>query len=533
MSHVTDRWVPGRRLGSAAAPTSAPSPSEGVRSDWFEGLDLSGLTDAALSAALESGSEHADIRITNTDAAYAMARDATPSGASTAKDRGMAVRVLVDGRWGFAAGDLLTATDAAHLARKAAAMARVSASLGSQRVELAPEPAHRGWWASAAAIDPFEVSAEDRMALLIDRCAALQHHAGVDHTEGEAHAVRERVHYADVAGTFLQQQRIRVQAEWSAVSVSDGAFESMRTLAPPVGRGWEYVLGTATPVGPAPGWDFDEELAALPELLAQKAAAPGIEPGQYTLLLDPTHLWLTIHESVGHATELDRALGYEANYAGTSFATPDQLGTLQYGSPLMRVTGDRVAPHGLSTAAFDDEGVAAQTWDIIRGGRLVDYQLDRAMAAEFGRMRSNGCAHADSFAHVPIQRMPNVSLQPGTGDTTLDDLVADIEDGIMILGDNSWSIDMQRYNFQFTGQRFWRIRDGAVVGQVKDVAYQSSTLSFWRSLSAVGGLRSMMLGGAFNCGKGQPGQVAAVSHGAPAARFDAIRVLNTTGEAGR
>ena len=532
MNHVTDVWVPGRRLGSDGA---APPPlaSAGVRHDWFEGIDLPRLTDAALTAALAAGSDHADVRITNSDTAYAAARDAVPTGQTQGLDRGMAVRVLLGGRWGFAAGDVLSPHQAAALAVRAAEMARASASLGRHRVTLAPEPAHVGWWSGQALIDPFEVSADDRMALLTQRCASLQAHRAVDHCEANVLAVRERVHYADTAGSFLQQQRIRVQGEWTAIAVADGAFESMRTLAPPVARGWEFLLGTARPVGAAPSWDFEEELAALPELLAQKVAAPGIEPGSYTLLLDPTHLWLTVHESIGHATELDRALGYEANYAGTTFATPDLQGSLRYGSPLLRVTGDRVVPHGLATAAFDDEGVAAQTWDIIADGTLVDYQLDRAMAAEFHRDRSNGCAYADFYAHVPIQRMPNVSVAPGAADTALEDLVADIDDGIMILGDNSWSIDMQRYNFQFTGQRFWRIRNGTVIGQVKDVAYQSSTPTFWQSMSAIGGPRSTMLGGAMNCGKGQPGQVAAVSHGAPAARFDGITVLNTTGEGAR
>ncbi len=304
----------------------------------------------------------------------------------------------------------------------------------------------------------------------------------------------------------------------------------MRTLAPPTGRGWEYLQGPVQPIAGAPGWDFDAELEALPELLAQKAAAPSVEPGNYTLVLDPTHLWLTIHESVGHATELDRALGYEANYAGTTFARPSDRGSLHYGSPLMNVSGDRVAAHGLATAAFDDEGVAAQAWPIISAGRLEQFQLDRAMAAQLGDPRSNGCAYADSYAHAPLQRMPNVSLAPQDSNTTMDDLIAGVDDGLLLLGDNSWSIDMQRYNFQFTPQRAWRIRSGRVTGQVRDVAYQSTTPRFWRGLSALGGPATYMLGGAINCGKGQPGQTAAVSHGAPAAVFDDVRVLNTQSE---
>jgi TldD protein len=280
-------------------------------------------------------------------------------------------------------------------------------------------------------------------------------------------------------------------------------------------------------------WKWDDEIAELPSLLEEKVKSPSVEPGLYDLVIHPSNLWLTIHESIGHATELDRAIGYEANYAGTSFATPDNLNKLQYGSHLMNVTGDRLTEHGLSTVGFDDEGVAAQQWDIIKDGVLVGYQLDRRISARVGRDRSNGCAFADSPAHVPIQRMPNVSLQPDPKGPDLDGLIAGVENGILVKGDKSWSIDMQRYNFQFTGQQFHRIKNGKIVGQLKDVAYQSKTTDFWNSMSVVGGPSTYVLGGAFNCGKGQPGQVAAVSHGCPAALFEKVNILNTVAEAGK
>jgi TldD protein len=282
------------------------------------------------------------------------------------------------------------------------------------------------------------------------------------------------------------------------------------------------------------GWDFDAEIAELPGLLMEHAKAPSVEPGRYDLVIAPSNLWLTIHESIGHATELDRALGYEANYAGTSFATPDLLGNLQYGSPVMNVTGDRTVEHGLATIGYDDEGVATQQWDIVRDGVLVGYQLDRSMAHTYGAAlnggRSNGCAYADSPGHIPIQRMANVSLQPDPDGPDIDGLVGQVEHGIYVVGDRSWSIDMQRYNFQFTGQRFYEIRNGKLAGQLRDVAYQATTTDFWRSMRAVGGPATYELGGAFNCGKAQPGQVAAVSHGCPAALFADIRILNTSEE---
>jgi TldD protein len=299
----------------------------------------------------------------------------------------------------------------------------------------------------------------------------------------------------------------------------------MRTLAPPVGRGWEYVTGGH--------WDWDGELAQLPELLREKTKAPSVEPGRYDLVVDPTNLWLTIHESIGHATELDRALGYEAAYAGTSFATPDGLGTLRYGSELVQVTGDRTAEHGLSTVGWDDEGVEAQRFDIVRDGVLVGYQVDRNTARLGGMARSNGCSFADSPSHVPVQRMANVSLQPADDGPDLEGLIGGVERGIYVVGDKSWSIDMQRYNFQFTGQRFHRIEGGRLAGQLRDVAYQATTTDFWGSMRAVGGPSTYRLGGAFNCGKAQPGQVAPVSHGCPAALFEGVSILNTVQEGGR
>ena len=262
-------------------------------------------------------------------------------------------------------------------------------------------------------------------------------------------------------------------------------------------------------------------------------AAPSVEAGAYDLVIDPTNLWLTIHESVGHATELDRALGYEANYAGTSFATPDLLGHLTYGSPVMHVTGDRTVEHGLATIGYDDEGVQTQSFDIVKDGILVGYQLDRRIAARQGLARSNGCAFADSPQHVPLQRMANVSLQPAAGGPSTEQLIAGVDRGIYIVGDNSWSIDMQRYNFQFTGQRFYAIKGGRLAGQLRDVAYQATTTDFWGSLETVGGPQTWVLGGAMNCGKGQPGQVAPVSHGCPSTLFRGINVLNTRSEAGQ
>lgn len=367
----------------------------------------------------------------------------------------------------------------------------------------------------------------EKTGLLAEWSARLLAAPGVAHVDAHLLAAQENKFYADTAGTSTTQQRIRLHPEFTAVAVdpATGDFESMRTLAPPVGRGWEYLTDG--------GYDWDGELAAIPGHLADKLRAPSVEPGAYDLVIDPSNLWLTIHESVGHATELDRALGFEAAYAGTSFATFDQLGTLVYGSPLMNVTGDRTAEHGLATVGYDDEGVAAQSWDLITDGILTGYQLDRRTAKLAGFPRSNGCAFADSPHHVPVQRMANVSLRPAPDGPSTDALVSGVERGIYLVGDRSWSIDMQRHNFQFTQQRAFLIRNGRLAGQLRDVAYQATTTDFWRSMAALGGPQTYVLGGAFNCGKAQPGQIAAVSHGCPSAVFEGVNVLNTTQEAGR
>jgi TldD protein len=499
----------------------------------FVALPLREMADAALARARDLGADHADFRAERIREQLIRLRDGQLDGVNDMADAGISIRVVHEGTWGFAAGVVQTPEAAARLAEQAVQVARVSRPMNSEPVVLAPEPSYGDRvWVSAYDVDPFEVPDAEKIALLTGWSRRLLEAEGISHVDASVHAVKENKFYADTNGTVTTQQRVRIHPVVEAVSVdadgkygAAGAFESMRTLAPPAGRGWEYLTGT--------GWDWDAELAALPGRLADKLAAPSVEPGEYDLVIAPSNLWLTIHESIGHATELDRALGYEAAYAGTSFATPDKLGTLEYGSPVMNVTGDRVVEHGLASVGYDDEGVQAQQWDIVRDGVLAGYQLDRRIAQLRGLGRSNGCAFADSPGHVPIQRMANVSLQPAADGPSTEELIGRVERGLFIEGDKSWSIDMQRYNFQFTGQRAFLIVDGRLAGQVRDFAYQATTTEFWGSMEAVGGPQTYVLGGAFNCGKGQPGQVAPVSHGCPAALFRGVRILNTVQEAGR
>jgi TldD protein len=498
----------------------------------FTDLPYRHLADAALSRARDFNVSHADFRFERVRYQDIRVRDGRLEGASDAEDIGFAVRVVLDGAWGFASGVVLTPESAVGIAETAVRAAQLSAAMTASPVELAPEPVYDdAVWVSAYDVDPLAVPLEDKVALLADRSARLAAAPGVRHSRGSVAQVVENKFYADLAGTTTTQQRVRLHPEFEVHGTDDasGVFDSMRTTAPPVGRGWEFLTD---------GYDWEGELAELPELLAEKLVAPSVEAGSYDLVVHPSNLWLTIHESVGHATELDRALGYEANYAGTSFATVDRLGTLRYGSPVMNVTGDRTEPHGLATVGYDDEGVATQSWDIVREGVLVGYQLDRSMAhmmPELNGGRSNGCAYADSPGHIPIQRMANVSLQASAdedGGPSTDELIGRVQRGIYVVGDRSWSIDMQRYNFQFTGQRFYRIEAGRLAGQLRDVAYQATTTDFWGSMEAVGGPATWQLGGAFNCGKAQPGQVASVSHGCPTSLFRGVNILNTSAEAG-
>ncbi len=499
--------------------------------DEFRALPLTALADAALSAALSAGASYADLRVHRLVSQSIRLRDGRVESVGDSIDLGFAVRVIVDGTWGFASHAVLNPESAAEVARRAVTVATTLRALNRERVELAAEPVYDGVeWVSDYDIDPFTVPTPEKTALLLDYSRRLHTAAGVGHVTASLYQVKEQTYYADTFGSRITQQRVRLQPQLEAIAVdtATGVFDTMRTLAAPAGRGWEYVTG-------ADGvWDWDGELARIPEWLAEKVAAPTVVPGPTDLVIDPSNLWLTIHESIGHATEYDRAIGYESAYAGTSFATPDTLGTLRYGTPIMHVTGDRTEPHGLASVGYDDDGVAGQRWDLVRDGILVGYQLDRVFAPRLGLERSNGCSYADSPHHVPIQRMANVSLRPDPErDTSTAELISRVADGLYIVGDKSWSIDMQRYNFQFTGQRFFRIRDGELAGQVRDVAYQATTTDFWGAMEAVGGPSTWVLGGAFNCGKAQPGQVAAVSHGCPSVLVRGINVLNTRTEAGQ
>ncbi len=275
-------------------------------------------------------------------------------------------------------------------------------------------------------------------------------------------------------------------------------------------------------------YDMKADAIAAAKQVKEKLMAKSVKPGKYDLVLDPSHTWLTIHESVGHPLELDRVLGYEANYAGTSFATMDKREAhFQYGSDKVNIVADKTQPGSLGAVGWDDEGVKCKQWDLIKAGKLVDYQTIRDQAHILGKTESDGCCYADSWSSVQFQRMANVSLKAGSDKLSPAEMIKGVENGIYIIGDGSFSIDQQRYNAQFGGQLFYEIKNGKITGQIEDVAYQIRTPEFWNACAAVCDQSDYRLGGSFFDGKGQPGQVSAVSHGSATARFNGINVINT------
>jgi len=487
-----------------------------------------GLADLALAKANELGATFADLRFMQTDRESLFVREEMVQGVDAGSSLGCSVRVLVQGAWGFAASEEISEKRVLQLVESAIAIAKGQAGWRKQPIEIETLPAHTGRWDMPVAVDPFTIALEEKVERLLEiNRAALG--KGASYCNSRVSAVRERKWLANTYGTRIEQSRMRIHPGFSITIVDPkkGGFASRASMLPPRGAGYEHFSE----------WDAAAEAALAVEQAREKMAAPSVTPGKMDLVIAPSNLWLTIHETVGHPTELDRALGYEANFAGTSFCTPDKLDSLQYGSEIVTLIADRSAVGGLSTVSWDDDGVktAGKEFPIVKDGVFRNFQMALGQAALIGlEGGSNGCAYADSFDAFPIQRMPNISLQPGKdAAVTAESLIADVEDGIYIDGNGSWSIDQQRYNFQFTGQVFHRIRNGKLDGMFRDVAYQGNSVDFWKACDGLGGEPTYELGGAMNCGKGQPQQVAPVSHGAVPARFRQINVLNTVQESGK
>jgi TldD protein len=486
----------------------------------------------ALDAARSAGASYADVRVSRNRNQSISTRERQITGFEDGETFGFGVRVLANGAWGFAASKDLTLDEADRVARQAVGQARANAAARARPIELAPvEAVANGRWTSPVEIDPFGVAIEDKVGLLLRANEAALGVQGARFVTSSMFFVREEKTFASTEGSFTVQTLYRSypQMTVTAVGGAGGDFQTRNsTPVQPMGLGYEHVRD-ADLVGNAPRWAEDA--------VAKLTARP-VEPGRYDLVLMPSHLFLTIHESVAHPTELDRIMGYEANYAGTSFIYPisDYLGKFRYGQEIMNIQAERSAPGSLATIGWDDEGVRPDEYLIVKNGILNDLQTTREQApwlaewyASQGKpVRSHGNSYAQSWSDVQFQRMPNVNLMPHPErDVSLDELVGDVENGILIEGRGSYSIDQQRYNAQFGGQVFHEIRNGRVGGMLKDVAYQIRTPEFWNSMDLVGGRSTYFVGGSFNDGKGQPSQSNAVSHGCPPARFRQVNVINT------
>ncbi|WP_337170249.1 TldD/PmbA family protein [Gemmatimonas aurantiaca] len=509
---------------------AAPAPDPRALDAFTDIANVRELMNAALNAAKMAGATYADVRCSRQRQNFVFTREQQIQQVVDTDTVGIGVRALVNGTWGFAATRLLTTDGAAAAAREAVAIAKASRIARANPIEWLPTPVvANGVWKGAYTQDPFEIPVEQKADLLLKANANALKAKNVKYIFSGFFFVKDERNYANTDGTVTKQDVVRTwpTMQITAVSSDFTDFQNRSNMVAPMARGWEYVLQNDL-VGNAQKWG--EEAAA-------KLTGKPVDVGRYDLVLDPMNLWLTIHESIGHPTELDRAMGYEANYAGTSFiAPPDKmLGTLKYGPSIMNIQGDRSQEGGLSTIGWDDDGVKPDEFLIVKNGMFNDYQTTREQAPWLRwwyeknnrPVRSHGCAYAQGWDNVQFQRMPNVSLLPGERDLTIDDLIAGTDRGILIQGDGSFSIDQQRYNAQFGGQLFHEIKGGKIVGVLKDVAYQIRTPDFWNSMDMIGGKRSYQLGGSFFDGKGQPPQVNAVSHGAPPARFRNVNVINT------
>jgi TldD protein len=481
--------------------------------------ELRDLADAALAAAKKAGATYADIRINRYRNQFIFTRDRTVQNIVNTEDYGFGVRVIVDGTWGFASSSLVTKQEIARVAIQAAEIARANRKVNAEPVRLAPVDSYETAWNTPVKKNPFDMPLQPKLDLLLHIHEEALKVQGASFVSASMQFVNEQKYFASTEGSHIEQSLIRSYPRFSitAVDRASGKFYSRNSLTAPMGTGYEYV--ESYPL-------LEEARVAAEEAVAMHKAKPAVA-GQKTLILHPTNLWLTIHESVGHPTELDRALGYEANYAGTSFLTTDKLGKFQFGSPLVTILGDKTQKDAMATCGYDDDGVKTSEFAIIKDGVFVDYQTTRDQAHLIGQKASHGCSYADNWSSIPFQRMPNVSLQPGDKDMSEKDIISATDDGVLVKGDGSYSIDHQRYNFQFSGQTFWEVKNCRITTQLRDLAYQSNTPEFWKSCDIVGGRSTYILGGAFNDGKGQPGQSNAVSHGCPVARFARVNVLNT------
>ncbi|HUO29709.1 MAG TPA: TldD/PmbA family protein [Bryobacteraceae bacterium] len=489
---------------------------------------LEKLAEVALAEARKQGATYADIRINRYRQQFSGYRLSPERGGKKTDEVpfitdqqhfGFGVRVIANGQWGFAASPTVTAAEIARITREAVVVAKANSVLQASPVQLAPTKSYIDRWTSPFEQDPFAVKVDEKLDMMHSAASIIKKEPKVFAAFGFLAIRGEDKYFASTEGSSIQQYVVQV---WPALQATAVDFQKniSRTRSyqtPPVTAGWEAVAKA----------NVTENAPRIREEVLEHLAAPPVTPGKKDLVLLPSHLYLTIHESLGHSTELDRALGYEANFAGTSFLTIDKMGKFRVGSDLIDIFGDRTNPGGLATVKYDDDGVLTTKFPIIEKGIFKHYQTIRDQAHLVGETESRGCCYADSWASVPFQRMPNVWLAAGPRDVTPDDLISGVDDGILIEGEGSYSIDQQRYNFQFGGDAFWEIKGGKKRGMISRVAYQSKTADFWQSCDGIAGASYWQQFGSFFDGKGEPEQINAISHGCSPSRFRQINVIQT------
>ena len=471
------------------------------------------MAELALKRVTASGAEYGDVRFLKSTSQTITGEDRRIASVRDMEDSGFGIRVLYHGGWGFAASSVLSLEDVPRVADLAVEIARGSASLASEKTRLVEEPVHRDRVVTTTKVDPFIVPLDRKTALLRNVMEYVQSQQDVVRSSASLWARRDRKLFVSTEGTRLEFDLTAVQGEFTATARHDGRFASRSFATPHLRTGYE-LIETADFLGHAP---------RIASQAVEKVKATAVRPGTYDLVLDPEHLSLTMHESCGHPSELDRALGYEANYAGTSFLTPEKRGTYRYGSPHVNLVADNTEPDTLAATGYDDDGVACQRWDIVRDGVFVGYCTNREVASKIGETRSRGSNRADSWGSVPIVRIANIGLEPGSGSP--DDLLADVKRGIYIEGHGSYSIDQRRYNFQFGGDAFWLVENGKRTHMLRDVIYHGITPEFWNSCDGVADRRYRGRFGFITCGKGQPGQSGWMTHAASHARFRRVSVI--------
>jgi len=481
-------------------------------------LNRDELAALALKRIRASGAVYGDIRVLHSKAQTIRGEDRRIASIREIRDSGFGVRVLYQGAWGFAASSILSVEEIPRVADLAIDIAKASATLMEERVKLAEEPVHRDSVKTSMKVDPFRIPLEEKTTLLLNTMETLHQQSGIARTNALLWARHDEKLFCSTEGSHIQFDLLAIHGGFEATAIHEGRFASRSFNTPHLRMGYELIAES----------DFPSVALRVAEEAVEKVKAPSVDPGLYDLVLDPEHLSLTMHESCGHPSELDRALGYEANFAGTSFLTPEKRGQFRYGSSWVNLVADNTEPESLAATGYDDDGVACQRWDIVREGIFVGYCTNREVATKIGDSRSRGSNRADSWSSVPIVRIANIGLQPGNA--SLDDLLADVKRGIYIEGHDSFSIDQQRYNFQFGGDAFWLIENGKRTHMLRDVIYHGITPEFWGSCDGIADRSHRQRFGFITCGKGQPGQSGWMTHAASHARFRNVSVIR--GQAG-